>query len=89
MTETDQIVLDQTPLWGMARTVALEYPKLRCSGIDLCAHPKTEDVALLCQELLADGPENQIAYRQGRRWVARLDCWGHWVSEREAANLLS
>lgn len=72
VTETDPILLNQTPLWGVARTINLEMPRLRCSGIDLQADPAHEEPMLLCQELLADEPETQMAYRGGERFVARL-----------------
>lgn len=70
--ETDDVTLDQAPLWGLARTVALEYPMLRCSCIDLDAHPQPGEAARLGSELLADGPENQVAYRGAARCVLRL-----------------
>ena len=68
VTDADPIVLDQTPLWGLARTIALEVPQLQCSSIDLGAGPASAAAALLCREVLAAGPENQVAYRQGQRW---------------------
>ena len=45
VTEADPIALDQTPLWGLARTQSLEVPKLTCSSIDLAADPEAEEVS--------------------------------------------
>ncbi|MFN8464899.1 MAG: thioester reductase domain-containing protein [Caldilineaceae bacterium] len=70
--EGGQIVLDQAPLWGIVRTAALEYPALRCSAIDLCASPEEDDGRHVAQEVLANGPENLVAYRGGQRTVPRL-----------------
>ncbi len=70
--EDESIILSQTPLWGLARTVNLELPRLRCSSIDLQVDSVHKEIALVCQEILADGPETQIAYRGGQRFIARL-----------------
>ncbi|MBO3459428.1 type I polyketide synthase [Aetokthonos hydrillicola CCALA 1050] len=63
----------QSPLWGLGRTIALENGELQCRCLDL--DPTIEDVQAvpaLLQELLSPGDENQIAYRQQVRHVARL-----------------
>ena len=81
-------LITQTPLWGMARVIALEHPELRCARVDLDAEgggQTTKGIATangkqqtansiepLVHELLANDGEDQIAYREGRRYVARL-----------------
>ncbi|MFN8469353.1 MAG: thioester reductase domain-containing protein [Caldilineaceae bacterium] len=70
--DSDPIILDQAPLWGVVRTAALEYPTLRCSAVDLCALAEEDDGRSVVQEMLADGPETLVAYRGGQRLVARL-----------------
>ncbi len=78
--------LQQTPLWGLDRVIRLEYPQWRCTAIDL--DPQKDNLTLLLSDLLnyhlhyypdrhtvKDGLnvlEDQIAYRQGNRYVARL-----------------
>jgi acyl transferase domain-containing protein len=66
----------QTPLWGMGRVVTLEQNKLWGGLMDIDAQtPPTVLAQSLVADLLADQPaqgEEQIAYRQGRRYVARL-----------------
>lgn len=76
--------LCQSPLWGLGKVLDLELPDLPCTRIDL--DPRATDASAaghLLAELLAeplassqpgvDGArENQIAYRQGERTVARL-----------------
>jgi acyl transferase domain-containing protein/acyl carrier protein/ubiquinone/menaquinone biosynthesis C-methylase UbiE len=57
-------------LWGLARTVAQEHPELRPRCIDFSANV---NAAALAAELLRPGDEDQIAWRGGRRWVARLE----------------
>jgi acyl transferase domain-containing protein/acyl carrier protein len=71
--EADRVEgLDQSPLWGLATVAANEHPELECSIVDL--DPTTADagVAELADELLGDGAEREIAFRRGRRAVARL-----------------
>jgi acyl transferase domain-containing protein/acyl carrier protein len=63
--------LPQVPLWGMARTFAVEHPELWGALVDL-------DVALadpakpLLNEISSSDGEDQVAFRDGERYVARL-----------------
>ncbi|NEQ47701.1 MAG: SDR family NAD(P)-dependent oxidoreductase [Leptolyngbya sp. SIOISBB] len=59
--------LARSPLWGLAKTVALEHPELRCTCVDL-----EEEVEPLVAELLADSPEQQVGLQSQQRRVARL-----------------
>ncbi|WNZ21413.1 SDR family NAD(P)-dependent oxidoreductase [Leptolyngbya sp. NK1-12] len=65
--------LSQTPLWGLAKVIGLEYPALHCRCIDLdpCL-PLSEQVADLHRELHSTTAEPQIALRQHERYAARL-----------------
>ncbi len=63
---------EQALSWGLARTIALEHPDLGCTRIDLDAAVTDDDLASLPQELVSGGPEDQVAYRGGARFVARL-----------------
>ncbi len=67
--------LAQAPLWGLTRTLSYEIADLRASLIDLDVEDRDDQAALLMQECLADSAENQIAVRNGRRYVARLAQW--------------
>ncbi|MEG5059108.1 type I polyketide synthase [Microcoleus sp. A2-C5] len=71
--------VQQTPLWGLGRVVALEHPELQCRLLDLPADIQAEEVVkLLYQELTLITTENQISYAVERchgtslRQVARL-----------------
>jgi acyl transferase domain-containing protein/NAD(P)-dependent dehydrogenase (short-subunit alcohol dehydrogenase family)/acyl carrier protein len=70
VTGTTPIQLQQAPLWGLGRVLALEHPELRCVRVDL--ESQSENLDALIQELTAPDKEDQIAYRQGVRYVARL-----------------
>ena len=69
----ERVAAAQAPIWGLGKTIAFELPELRCTLVDL--DPSAEGVitvGLLTDELLADGDEDQVALRGGRRLVARL-----------------
>jgi acyl transferase domain-containing protein/NADP-dependent 3-hydroxy acid dehydrogenase YdfG/acyl carrier protein len=61
----------QSPVWGLARTIALEHPELACTRIDIGAEPQSF-VDAIARELAAQDREDQIALRAGARFVARL-----------------
>jgi myxalamid-type polyketide synthase MxaB len=66
--------LTQSPLWGMARVVGMEYPAASCVCVDLDPLSATgDDPAALAPDLLSAPSEDQIAYRYGMRYVARLE----------------
>ena len=67
-----RISLVQTPVWGMAKSIDLEHPELRCTRIDLDPERGGEEPAELREELLSSGMEREIAFRNGARYVARL-----------------
>lgn len=68
----------QAALWGMARVIDLEHPDLTCIRLDVDPRAETDRAAQqLCDELLTVHPdgnshENQIAFRNDTRYVARL-----------------
>ncbi|MDT0308873.1 SDR family NAD(P)-dependent oxidoreductase [Streptomyces sp. DSM 44917] len=63
-----------SPVWGLARVVALEQPEIWGGLVDL--DPETNDPAAeagaVVAEILAADEEDQVAYRAGARRVARL-----------------
>jgi acyl transferase domain-containing protein/acyl carrier protein len=69
VTGTESIRPAPAALWGLARTIRLEHPELQCVTADL--DPETDDLDCLAAELLSPG-EPQVAYRDGRRYAARL-----------------
>ncbi|AOX04464.1 hypothetical protein BJP34_22190 [Moorena producens PAL-8-15-08-1] len=72
-TDSLPIQVQQAPLWGVGRVIANEHPELQCRLLDLDPAPTEEDaVGALVKEIHSPEVENQIAYRQGLRYVARL-----------------
>jgi myxalamid-type polyketide synthase MxaB len=70
--ETAPINLQQTPLWGLGKVVAIEHPELRCARIDIARDLEDSDITHLCDELLQPDQEDQLALRRQARWVPRL-----------------
>lgn len=64
--------LSQSPLWGMRKVIELEYPDLQLICLDLDHGEAAQGAAHLHAELQQEPDEDQIAYRQGMRYVARL-----------------
>ncbi|NEQ43492.1 MAG: type I polyketide synthase [Leptolyngbya sp. SIOISBB] len=60
-------------LWGMSRVIAFEHPELRCTCVDLDAATAPSNLDFLTSAIFhPDVQENQLAYRQGQRFGARL-----------------
>ncbi len=65
--------LAQSPLWGMGKVIALEHPELFCVRVDLEPETKSEIGAqVLLAEIDSKTSEDQIAFRDNARYVARL-----------------
>jgi len=67
-----QVAIGQAPLWGLGRVISLEHPELGCVRVDLDPGAGAEGVKVLLQEVLAPDGEDQVAFREGQRHVARL-----------------
>ena len=66
------ISVAQSPVWGLARTIAHEHPEFRCTNVDL-GEANAAELESLYEEHRADDDEDQIAVRDRLRYVARLD----------------
>ena len=72
--ETLPLDTAQAPLWGLGRVIAQEHPMFWGGLMDLEPGPSvSEDAARqLWKEISAPDGEDQIAFRQGRRYTGRL-----------------
>ena len=62
----------QALLWGLGKVVALEHPELWGGIVDLAPEPTADEAAWLLAELYDAEGEDQLAFRNGQRLVARL-----------------
>ncbi|HAO23090.1 MAG TPA: hypothetical protein DCQ37_23135, partial [Desulfobacteraceae bacterium] len=63
----------QATLWGLARVISLEHPDIPCICVDFDPEYSVTDAAqLLVEEIQNWDGEDQIAWRDGIRYVQRL-----------------
>jgi len=59
--------------WGLSKVVAQEFPELLCKNIDLQANEaQSLQTQQIMNEVCSDDKETQVAYKDGKRKVARL-----------------
>lgn len=67
------LAVAQTPLWGLGRVIALEQPELWGGLIDLDpAGQALDNARYLLAEISRPDGEDQVAWRGGQRYLARL-----------------
>lgn len=66
-----QVSPNQAALWGFSRVFGLEHPDRAGGTIDMDTADEAT-ASLLVQDILQSEGEDQIAYRDGTRYVARL-----------------
>ena len=66
------ITLEQSPLWGIDKVIALEHPGLGGACIDLDPSGDDDDARVIFDELSGAADRAGIAYRGGTRYEARL-----------------
>lgn len=79
------LAVDQSPILGLGRTIALEHPELRCTRLDLDPERPEDEATRVVAELLAEDAEEELAYRGGQRWVSRLLRRAPATAQRERA----
>lgn len=69
VTDGDIVNMDQAPLRGLVRVIAMEYPHSLLTQVDIDAET---DVDLVVKQVLSDSAEDETAWRNGKSYVARL-----------------
>jgi len=62
----------QASLWGLGKVIALEHPEFWGGLLDLAPDAPTDEAINLLAEIVDAQGEDQIAFREGQRYVARL-----------------
>ena len=70
--DSDQPSIWQSPLWGFGRSLQVESPQLACQLVDIEAAASDQHCETLISILSRSDDEDQIAYRDNCRHVARL-----------------
>ena len=69
----EEIAVEQSPLWGLGKVISFEIPELKCMRIDLDPLASDADnVQFLFEQISINDTEDQIAFRNGDRFVLRL-----------------
>lgn len=64
--------LAQSPLWGFGRGILLEQQERLGGCIDLDPSRPADEIGMLLAEIIGVEREDQVAFRDGLRWVPRL-----------------
>ena len=59
-------------VWGLRRTAKLEESSLRVTTVDLHNKDDQQEVEFLADEILGDSIEEEVAFRNGKRFINRL-----------------
>jgi acyl transferase domain-containing protein/acyl carrier protein len=70
--KSPNLSLEQSPLWGLGRVIAIEHPELFGGLIDLDPTKTPEEINWLLTEIDHPSAENQVAFRDQCRYVPRL-----------------
>jgi acyl transferase domain-containing protein/acyl carrier protein len=70
--ELAPVALGAASLWGLSKVIGLELPELHCLRVDLDPAQPQSSARVLLNELRRHDSEDQVAYRSGARYVARL-----------------
>jgi acyl transferase domain-containing protein len=62
--------LSQSPVLGLARSIAIELPDFKCATIDIS---DATDASSVAAEILDSDGEDRVAFRGGIRYVPRLE----------------
>jgi acyl transferase domain-containing protein/pimeloyl-ACP methyl ester carboxylesterase len=71
--ESTPFALAQAGLWGLGRVFAAEHPYLWGGLLDLPLIGAAATVPMLCEQIMYPDGEQQVAWRDGERWVASLE----------------
>ena len=76
VTAETEIVVTQSPVWGLGRVVCQEHPEFRCKRLDLAPRGTPQEGRDVLHELLLPDEEDEIAFRYAGRYVHRLVQYG-------------
>jgi acyl transferase domain-containing protein/acyl-CoA synthetase (AMP-forming)/AMP-acid ligase II/acyl carrier protein/predicted alpha/beta-fold hydrolase len=68
----NSLSIAQSPLGGLSKVIALEHPEYWGGIVDLSPNPDAGEATLLVEEILESDGEDRLAFRSGKRYVARL-----------------
>lgn len=79
---------ESSAAWGLLRSARLELPQLRLVTLDVDSTASTWKQALAVLDAALDASEDEVAWRDGRRYVPRLTDPGFQGTEAEAIDVM-
>ncbi|MHC5735306.1 AMP-binding protein [Nostoc sp.] len=70
---TDPIAYEKSTVLGLLKTIPQELPNFNCRHIDLPFAQVEKNGAYILQEMQVSSKEREVAYRNGQRFVPRLE----------------
>ncbi|HEU0253461.1 MAG TPA: AMP-binding protein, partial [Pyrinomonadaceae bacterium] len=72
LSSTDKLAYEKSTMFGLLKTLRLERQWLSCSHVDLPLDLPSVNAARLLPEI-ANRTDDEVAYRNGQRWVSQLE----------------
>jgi acyl-CoA synthetase (AMP-forming)/AMP-acid ligase II/acyl carrier protein/NADP-dependent 3-hydroxy acid dehydrogenase YdfG len=73
ISSTEPIAYEKSTVLGLLKTIPQELPWLNCRHIDLTFDSVETNGAYILQELFVSSKEREVGYRNGQRFVPRLE----------------
>ncbi|ALF53425.1 polyketide synthase family protein [Nostoc piscinale CENA21] len=73
VSSADEIAYEKSPLLGLVKVIGQEIPGLTSRHLDLTVDETAVNTECILQELRILSKEQEVAYRQGKRWITRLE----------------
>jgi len=71
--QSAELNIAQSCLWGMGKAISLEHPELSPVYLDLDSKSSPDEAQAIFKEISSRERENQVAFRDHQRYVARLE----------------
>ncbi|MFH1754061.1 MAG: acyltransferase domain-containing protein, partial [Candidatus Latescibacterota bacterium] len=76
-------------LWGLGHLIGNEHSHISCKLIDLSARPEPGEADCIIRELLANNQDEDIAYRNGDRYLKQVQAYHPALEHEEQVQLVS
>ncbi len=69
----DEIAYEKSPIVGLIKTIPREMPWINCRHVDLLPDKIEANAGRVLRELVTLTGDREVAYRNGQRWLPRLE----------------
>ncbi|MDB9511354.1 SDR family NAD(P)-dependent oxidoreductase [Kamptonema animale CS-326] len=79
----DKIASEKAPILGLVKTIGQEIVGLKCRHIDLPVDSVAVNAPYILTEIQTDSSDSEVAYRNGRRLIPRLEKVDLTIAEKQ------